>query len=149
MVLTANEIRDIIKNECRLRRSKLEISIPDETYVTVNKIWVAKTFYSWYCNNLIRWGVKNWHKNHDCDNKAGLFKELANVCYASNNKSSKAQSLAIGEFWYKIDNGVYHAINIIISKPYDTVEVNWIEPQNGNLLNLTLSEKKSVLRVRM
>lgn len=152
MVIKAENIPEEIRKACRLKRQKVHVSIPDASYVTPNKRWVKQNFYNWYKTTLEGWDIYRWKQSHDCDNKAGLFKELADVCYGTHTKNvSKkgAESLAISDFWYIPEGSTTgHCINMVISGAEEGCEVWWIEPQTGKEVKLSLKEKRSVWEIR-
>ena len=109
----------------------------DETYQLVNPHEIS-TLYKNYQKDLFNKGIVRWDKKFDCNRFSLSFQSFAQISYYNN--SGEAQSIAVGEIYYVRDNGGPHAINIIVT-PTDFL---FIEPQSGEILNLTDSEKASI-----
>lgn len=111
----------------------------DAFYAQVDSAWLAK-FYADFRKTLFNQGVVKWDGDFDCDDFAAFYVALAKVRYFTTyfNTFMPAQSLAVGEFWYKSANGS-HAVVIAATER----GLVFIEPQSGAILNLTPEEKAS------
>lgn len=111
--------------------------LEDETYQLVNPKGIHG-LYENYRKDLFNKGIVKWDQRFDCNRFSLAFCSFAQISYYNN--SGDAQSIAVGEVYYVRDNGGPHAINIIVT-PTNFI---FIEPQSGEILNLTQSEKFSI-----
>lgn len=115
----------------------------DFYYYLPNKHWVFNEFAKSLDSllNFLNNNTPNSASN-DCDDfaRAGAF--LAQTLHSRTSPDSNA-GLAIGEFWYKKDSGVAHAINIIVVRDYENLQLLFLEPQTGKEIILTENEKNS------
>lgn len=81
---------------------------------------------------------------NDCDDFARMASGFAKILH-NNTKKVKGTSLAVGEFYYFSDRlQVFHAINFALVKDDDgRFKVLFIEPQTGEILNLSKHEKET------
>lgn len=118
----------------------------DDVYAEVSSAWLH-SFYDDYRKVLFNQGVTKWDPTFDCDNFVTFFVALANVRFfsASFHSVNAAQSLAIAEFWYRPESGPSaHAIVTILT---DRGQI-FVEPQSGQELKLTASERASCLLIK-
>jgi len=91
----------------------------------------------------------------DCDNYAEAFRVFLQIVHTKAQKgkddNSRKQAVAIGVVWYERDGRGGHAINVVVSKIEDesvdrteSLVVKFIEPQTGEELELTDSERATI-----
>ncbi len=119
------------------------IHLADETYAcptleSISNIWRA-FIADLKARNL------PYSRRHDCDDFARSFAQY--FCDAHNLTpedpvipETSADAPAVFEIWYQKDNKGGHAINQIRSKENGVI---FFEPQNGQLLTLSATEKDS------
>lgn len=91
--------------------------------------------------------LTKWDSRFDCNHIASLYIAVAQAQYAGAawHSSTKAQTLALGEVWYRIGgNGGGHAIVVAVT---DSGQ-RFIEPQTGRFVTLNQAEKDSIFFVR-
>jgi len=114
----------------------------DSEYALVSKQGLQE-YYKEFRSELFRKGVVKWDERFDCNHFAGYYIELAQIkFYLSNfHSSSKAQTLAIGTFWYLPDHarGQGHAIVAALTDQ----GVVFLDPQTGLFTVLTVTELQS------
>jgi hypothetical protein len=118
----------------------------NKKYAVVNYDAIPDLYFDFW--KLFSDHIKGWDEKFNCIHFTSLYIELAQLKFASKSVSyySKADALAMGEFWYHPDgfkNGVDHSIVII----YTTKGIVFIEPQSGKEVNLTKTELMSVKRL--
>jgi hypothetical protein len=115
----------------------------DTSYAEVNSAWLP-TYYEQFRQTLFDQGVTKWDSRFDCNHFATYYAALAQTkFYAANFQSwTKAQSLAVGTFWYISRRGV-HAIAFAVTER----GLIFVEPQTGREVNLTQSERQSAFLV--
>jgi hypothetical protein len=112
------------------------------TYAEVNSEWLTK-FYQDYRSELNRLGIVKWNERFDCRRFAGLYAELAQSKFfvESFQSENAAQSLAVGQVWYNLENGKgAHAIIVALTERGRI----FIEPQTGKEVTLTQKEVGSI-----
>lgn len=118
------------------------VILKDASYAEVSSVWLT-SFYDDYRKVLSREGVVHWEQTFDCDDFASFYVSFAAVRFftATWHTPLPAESLALGEYWYRPDNstGANHAIVTALTERGQI----YIEPQSGRELNLTVSEKLS------
>lgn len=118
----------------------------DDAYAEVSSAWL-KAYYSDYRRTLFREGVVRWDEAFDCDNFASLYVGLANLRFftASFHSRTEAQSLALGEYWYRPAGGLQgHAIVTALTERGQI----FLEPQSGQELHLSPDEQLSRFLVK-
>jgi len=110
------------------------VRVADKDYSVLSKFWLMRGYYNYYIKVLNGLKISGWEEKFDCDNFAGLYKEVLSACHRVSTMS-KSEGVAIGVVWYKTDSGGGHAINTAI---VDDDRVIFIEPQTG--LEKTLSD---------
>jgi len=147
MILTGDQIKKLVRAELNMGRLPLQFFASDSTYRTVKKSYWSGTFYRKFSKELSKLKIAAWLNKHDCDNKAGLFMQLAQIPHAKSG-DNKAEGVPVGEFWYATDEGGGHAINIIIIERKGQPKVVFFEPQSGFYTSLSDAEKKSAMLVK-
>lgn len=144
--LSRNE-NELFNVELRQHFGKTNIFITgDRKYWLPSKEWI-ESFVVFY-KGMLEKNKVTYSKQFDCEDFAMLFKVMASKCFVD-TITTDCDGIAIGEYWYYPDINVYlqlvsgivlegHAINAII---LDTGDVIYIEPQTGNIVKLTDSEK--------
>jgi len=129
------------------------IMFADETYILPEEWWVKTTFaQAWELTKAILHTNDYRPLTNDCDDFARLcaaYAQLLNNATILKLGIADA-SLAFGEFWYESAEGP-HAINAYIY-PVGTgkeVGIGFIEPQNGQTLDLTPNEIRSCSLLRL
>ena len=77
-----------------------------------------ESFGEYFRAELFRQGVTKWDPRFDCNHFASFYVALAQLrFYAANFQSwTSAQTLALGELWYRRDNGAgCHAVVIALT----------------------------------
>lgn len=118
----------------------------DSAYEQLNSKWILSHYGQWKAD-LFDKGVTKWDSRFDCNRFAASFASSVQLKFYSLKFHSytKAQAGAIGEIWYKPDNGAYHAINIIFTE----TGIRFFEPQNGTFIELSDKEKLSIGFIRI
>lgn len=129
-----------------------KIQLNDIKYVCGKRKWFTGSFYY----NFLYWlkinGLEQWvAEKKDCDEFALFYHAFAKACHAKSYKGSPA-GFAVGDLLYVTRedpatglSGGGHAVNWIAypSDKYNRLEIAVIEPQNGQIKNLTKKEKES------
>lgn len=118
----------------------------DTHYTQVRRAWLAD-FYARWRADLFRKGVVKWDARFDCNRFAGHYVSAAQVEYfiANFHSWTAGQALAVGEFWYLPDGASSrHAVVIAFTDR----GVVFIEPQTGQEMALTVSERASASVIR-
>jgi hypothetical protein len=111
----------------------------DATYAVVRKDAIP-ALYDNFISVLSKQGLVKWDERYDCNHFASLFIALSQTQYAvaAWHSESKAQTLAMSEFWYFSPRGG-HAIVAIVTDH----GLMFFEPQTGKEVQLTEFERKS------
>jgi hypothetical protein len=120
--------------------------IADAAYALPAIDWIKGEFSNALRRAVAALNLEQWRENeNDCDNFAGLAKEIASICHARSARKSGygGTGLAFGEFWYLDTQQGHHAINVAIVGNLDALRLVFFEPQTGELV--TLSEKERSL----
>jgi len=120
--------------------------LPDYSYQLVNKNGL-KAFYKQYSEELFSKDVVKWESNFDCNRFSQYYAALAQIMYYKENfRSNRAKAIAIGEvYFYSERLKSNHAINFALT---DSGFV-FIEPQTGEEIILTDTEKKSIFFIKL
>ena len=124
-----------------------KVFVADSDYALPTLHWLSKVFYPWFQAEMFRIVANKWDSRFDCDNFAQFFAAWAAVSHWS-APASTPQGLAVGECWYKRDSGGGHAINITMTEEDGKQVVAFIEPQNGERLELSQAELTSLHLVK-
>ena len=134
------------------------IYAPDANYVLYSLNYIKGEGYEKFKKWLFRRGILGWRPTFDCDNYAEAFRVFLQIVHTKAQKgkddNSTKQSVAIGVIWYERDGRGGHAVNVVVSKIEDesverteSLVVKFIEPQTGEELELTNSEKETIFFV--
>ncbi len=127
-----------------------KINVADAFYVTHTIDYFTGKGYKKFKKWLHRTGIFNFSYSFDCDNYAEAYRvytHLVHTTYLKRNKlnDAKKQSIGVGIIWYTKDDGIGHAINIILTKNDDYNDVIlFFEPQTGDVIELTENEKQTI-----
>jgi len=139
ITLTAVEITDVLFKKGITR----DVVIRDSSYACPQKQWLLYPYYNYYVKILKSFGVASYRSDWDCDDFASLYANVAQICHRK--MTSGKEGLAVGECYYKKENGEYHAVNVAIVENNDIV---FVEPQTGGELELNSCEKASIFFLR-
>jgi len=151
--LSKPELIGII-NEKGLIHKRL-INAPDATYALYSLNYIKGEGYEKFKKWLFRRGILGWRHTFDCDNYAEAFRVFLQIVHTKAQKgkddNSTKQAVAIGVIWYERAGMGGHAINIVVSKIEDesvdrneSLVVRFIEPQTGEELELTDTERATI-----
>lgn len=115
----------------------------DSTYGVPTFRWLSGPFWDWFWEYRTSLGLRVWNRRNDCDNFARAYCQAASDAHALTNGNND-EGLAVGEFWYRRENGGAHAIVCAFT---DLGRV-FIEPQTGKQLTLSEPEIKSCFFAR-
>ncbi len=104
-------------------------------------------YYAQFHADLFSQGITEWSTKFDCNHFAAYYVAKAQIKYAHDNFQSftKAQTLALGEFWYTPDGSTSgHAIVVA----WTDEGLLFIEPQTGELKKLSNNEVVSRIMVK-
>lgn len=129
-VLTAAEIRAAMPAAI----------LGDTAYAEVNSAWLPG-FYAEFRAALFADGVVQWDERYDCNHFAAYYVARAQTRFylANFQSSTRAQTLALGQFWYLRANGRAHAIVAALTDRGPL----YLDPQTGAELHLTPAERSS------
>lgn len=113
--------------------------VVDQTYAIINSDWLDE-FLKFHAFHRKELGLK-WETFWDCDSFARDFANLADLHHGP---TSGAEAIAIGEVFYKTDEGGYHAINLALTDK----GIVFIEPQISEIVELSNAEKMSIFYIR-
>lgn len=116
----------------------------DASYARPSTRWLTRELYPWFKARLSEQGLANTRR-HDCDNFARKFCVAAQDAHAL-TAGNDAEGLAVGEFLYHSAKLGPHAVVVAI---IEDNEIAFLEPQTGELLNLTPSEISSCFALIM
>ena len=125
------------------------IAVSDQTYFLPTLDMVTKEIFPKYWQWLASLKLTKWVHKWDCDNFAEAFHVFA-CGYYEQQIESNAEGIGIGIVHYKAilraENNTTggHAINTLILNNNNNIQVAFLEPQNGRILNLTQQEKDSM-----
>jgi hypothetical protein len=127
MTLTQAQLRALLPDRAM-------VFFYDTSYACPTQAWLTEKFYPWF--KAQRWGGNwdKWQRKNDCDNFARAYCVFAQDAHAS-TPGNDAEALAVGEFCYFSPGGAHAIICAVTDK--GTI---YIEPQNGQILNLTPQE---------
>ena len=127
------------------------IYAPDANYTLYSLNYIKGEGYEKFKKWLFRRGILGWRHTFDCDNYAEAFSVFLQTVHTKAQKgkddNSTKQAVAIGVIWYERAGIGGHAINIVVSKIEDDLVVRFIEPQTGEELELTDTERETIFFV--
>jgi hypothetical protein len=106
----------------------------DESYAEVDLDWLEQ-FGDDYASTLHAQGVVKWDSRFDCNHFATFYAALAQMRFYREQFQSRlaAQSLAVGEMWYRPTASTGHAVIVAITKN----GLTFIEPQTRQKVAIT------------
>jgi len=115
----------------------------DSTYAEVNSN-ALPIFYDWFRGKLFDLGVTKWDSRQDCDDFANLFADFLHLRFYLGQWDSgqlpNAQGAAVARVYYRPTYSAQnHAINAVMTER----GLLYVEPQTGQILQLSLSEFQS------
>jgi len=125
------------------------IAVSDQTYFLPTLDMVTKEIFPKYWQWLASLKLTRWVHKWDCDNFAEAFHVFA-CGYYQQQIESNAEGIGIGIVHYKAmrraENNTTggHAINTLILNNNNNIQVAFLEPQNGKILDLNQQEKDSM-----
>lgn len=118
----------------------------DSRYALPPEDWVTGEFLDRL--RSFQFSLKQTHyaaESNDCDDFAKMAAAFARLVHG-NEKHERGTSIAVGEFYYKIDGGGNHAINFAVVQAKDgRVKLIFLEPQTWAIVRLSESEVESCL----
>jgi len=132
-----------------LMESKLDNNVKGyygaSVYRTVNKEWLAKSFWPEWKSELHLLGITGWNGKYQCNAFASSFVSDLSKRYFIDSFHSfdQSESLAVGVIWYYIggDKTKYHATVCFFDKNMDL----WgLEVQDGTVFKFSDVEIKSI-----
>lgn len=120
--------------------------VGDGPYAVV-KADALPAYYASFRDQLFKEGVVKWDERFDCNHFASYYVAKAQTAYylANFHSTTEAQTLALAEVWYRPGGGKKgHAI---VAAQTDRGLV-FVEPQTGETLTLSASERASVFMVK-
>lgn len=118
----------------------------DLTYSVINPSALPR-LYEDFRSVLFKQGLVKWDSRFDCNHFSSLYISLSQATYAVDNwlSTSPAQTLALAEVWYRPAGGPNgHAIVAAVT-PSGLI---FIEPQTGQQVTLTSTERSSIYLVK-
>lgn len=132
----------------------------DETYLLPSFPWVESTFSEAWLQTMQVLGISQYQADaNDCDDFArmcaGYAQLLNNRTIQESRQPGKgpvkpAAGLAFGEFWFTPAQGP-HAVNAFFHTLHQggTLEIGFMEPQNGRILRPSKTEIQSCMLFRL
>lgn len=127
---------------------RCSVELPDEQYALPDAEWIGGDF---------RIAFKYWRKDmisdyHDGDSDCDDYAECASFFAHFLHRHSVARpldcGLAFGSFWFTRRDGVGHAINVAVCHVRGKLEAVFFEPQQAQVIFLTLGEIQSAYSIR-
>ena len=115
------------------------VILVDSDYAIIQRKWLDE-FLAFHADYRFQNDFK-WETFWDCDDFA---RDFANLATKHHGGLSGMQAMAIGEVFYQMDSGVYHAINIALTDE----GILFIEPQASRVVELSEAEKLSIFYIR-
>lgn len=132
----------LCRDEARLGFGHYDHGV-DDTYAEVSFAALAG-YYDWFKAEMFKLGVTRWDETFDCDNHAAMYADLMCLRFFKAGWESNrppAQTAAVACYYYQSPRGP-HAINAVLTDQ----GIIFVEPQSGQILNLTLAERASAFR---
>ncbi len=144
--ISAFETKRVIKSATN---ESVSINAPDANYTMFSEEFITGKGYKNFNKWLFKRGILGWRHTFDCDNYAEAFRVYLQILHTKAMQdefgTSTKQSVAFGVIWYERDKRGGHAINVFITKNKEGLYVvQFIEPQNGEIVHLSQSEKESI-----
>lgn len=125
------------------------IAVSDQTYFLPTIHQVQNEIMPKYWDWLRSLNLTKWYHRWDCDNFAEALK-LFTCGYYQTTIEANAEGIGIGIIHYKAGaraedgTGGGHAINVLFINNNNNIDIAFIEPQNGSILNLSKPELDSI-----
>lgn len=119
------------------------VFVPDRSYSLASSHWFD-AFNLWFRGKMFDFVGDSWDQRFDCDDFARFFAAFCQLANYRTRHDSRAEGLAVGEVFFRKDNGGGHAINVAMTEK----GIQFIEPQNGDFIGLSQTEKQSIWFVR-
>lgn len=116
----------------------------DDMFAQVDKHWIETVLKDSFNDFRARYKIAYNTQAFDCENFSRLYANWADILH-SRTPGHPVSGIAIGTFAFTRDDGLNHAINIAIC---NNGEVVFIEPQSGNIIQLSDNEKWNALDCR-
>lgn len=130
----------------------LQLSIRDARYALPQLSWLRQEFRSYYRRELERLGLTNWSaEDNDCDNRADLYRVLAQVCKAR-MKLGDGLALAVCYIEYyrsAVAPFGMHAINAAVVEGPRLVFIEPAYEYGSDVVSLTPDEQASIRLVEV
>jgi hypothetical protein len=99
-----------------------------------------RAYYDDFRQALFDQGVTKWDERYDCNHFAGYYVDRAQAKFylANFQSSTRAQTLALGVFWYQSARGGHAIVAAFTERG-----LIFIEPQTGSEVQLTPGERAS------
>jgi|TARA_R100000963_G_C4595185_1_gene70924 hypothetical protein len=147
--LTKGELICVINEKASIHKGL--INAPDANYSLFSSNYVTGEGYDKFKEWLFRRGILGWRHTFDCDNYAEAFRVFLQIVHSKAQKgktdNSRKQAVAVGVIWYERDGRGGHAINLIVTKDGENLVVKFVEPQDGNIIELSQTERESIFFV--
>lgn len=116
----------------------------DSQYELPKADWLLGPFWLWLRKGvMLPLGLTDYEDSKwDCDDFSRFYAASAGICHKRSAKRNSA--IAVGEFWFRREDGVKHAICVAIT---DKGRI-FIEPQTGEEVILSKQEIQSSWLVR-
>lgn len=119
------------------------IQLADRDYSLPSTQWV-KVFNEWFRSKMFSFVGDKWDTRFDCDDFARFYACFCQLANYRSRPKARAEGLAVGELFYRIDGRGGHAINVAMTEK----GIQFIEPQNGEFIQLSEIEKTTIWFVR-
>lgn len=116
-----------------------DMHIWDREYSLPQLGWLTGTYYNYFVKVLDGLKIPGWREDLDCDDFSKLFWSLCQACHRVSKTG--IEGISVGMCIYTTKNGGGHAINTAV---VENKEIVFIEPQTGEVLELTKGEIDSI-----
>ena len=140
-LLTVERIQEILDEN----GIGVEATFFDDIYAQVDEDWVVGEFKESFSDFRDKYQIGYQEKAFDCENFSRIYSGWADIRHAR-TPGHPVSGVAIGTLAYTRDvDGMGHGINIAICNNSKLV---FVEPQTGNKITLTETEKWNALDCR-
>lgn len=137
--MTGTEIRQLLLSE---GFKNAQTFVSDSNYARPTSTYLLGKFYSFYKEWLAEHNLLVWKDRWDCDNFASTYYVFCQMCHFKSKRPE--QGIAVGELFFLQDSGGGHAVNCAVTEKGLVI----IEPQTGEILRLSETEKKNTFMIR-
>jgi len=123
------------------------VRVVDADYAIADKKWYTVNVAQAYEKATAKHGLYGWRTYHDCDDKALIWKVVANGLFAKDKAARRmAQAPACGICFFKprASLGGRHAINWALVDNDGEERLIFIEPQTQLVRHMSMGERKSI-----